>query len=199
MDPILRQPSPGKVVASETLMEAEKMQIGADEYKQKYGGEIKTKEDVAHYFSVGGRNRCIRKQCRSFYMNNEEYYLHLKSPAFLRVKFRRLKKAGWKCENCGRLYDEDGFLDPHHLNYECLAKPNKETIRDIKMLCRGCHNEVHDETLEMYSDDEEGRIDMMRDLGCYGRYGTKANDEGDCVPSRCPVATQCKTLTEAKQ
>ena len=47
-----------------------------------------------------------------------------------------LRRAGWRCETCGRRAP----LDVHHLTYERFGN---ELLGDLRALCRECHDEAH--------------------------------------------------------
>jgi len=49
----------------------------------------------------------------------------------------RLKKAGGKCERCGRVTT---FQDVHHVYYTRLGE---ERDSDLEVVCRDCHNKHH--------------------------------------------------------
>lgn len=69
---------------------------------------------------------------REWYAN---YYL--RSNHWLRRARRARREAGYKCQRCRRGGQP---LDVHHRNYRHLFF---ERRRDLLVLCRRCHNEVH--------------------------------------------------------
>lgn len=60
------------------------------------------------------------------------YELYLKSEKWKRIRIRKFKQVGRKCEKCG---SKKG-LQCHHLNYERLGK---EKLNDLQILCTDCH------------------------------------------------------------
>ena len=75
---------------------------------------------------------------RQAQLDEMNYGKYLKTKEWYEI--RRRKLAGnyyWQCEECGAWPVE---LDVHHLRY---PKRGTETNEDLKMVCRGCHNEIH--------------------------------------------------------
>jgi hypothetical protein len=54
---------------------------------------------------------------------------------YKRLRERRLKLAGHRCETCKR----GGPLQLHHLHYDTLGR---ESVDDVRMLCDDCHGTV---------------------------------------------------------
>lgn len=53
------------------------------------------------------------------------------------VRAQALRRARWRCERCGTR----GSLDAHH--WRGYAMLGRETVFDLMMLCRDCHNTAH--------------------------------------------------------
>jgi len=64
---------------------------------------------------------------------------YLQSNEWRKLKSRRLKLANNKCEakNCSNTKN----LDLHHIDYDSLGH---EDINDVRIVCRKCHNELHE-------------------------------------------------------
>lgn len=66
-----------------------------------------------------------------------EYEIYLKSPQWFAKRDQALKHHGAVCDKCGKKSD----LQVHHKTY---ARLGKEKMEDLQILCRPCHNEVHE-------------------------------------------------------
>lgn len=69
-----------------------------------------------------------------------DYQAYLKSPHWKQVREGAVRRAGWRCQLCGR----DGLkreLHVHHNRYKNLGREQPE---DIIVLCKGCHKRHHD-------------------------------------------------------
>lgn len=64
------------------------------------------------------------------------YQRYLRSERWRVLRKQVLRRAGWRCECCGRR----GPLDVHHLTYERFGR---ESMGDLQALCRDCHDGVH--------------------------------------------------------
>jgi 5-methylcytosine-specific restriction endonuclease McrA len=64
------------------------------------------------------------------------YAEYIRSPEWAKVRVRKLREVGWKCERCGR----KKHLQAHHLTYERLGR---ERLSDLEICCRGCHSREH--------------------------------------------------------
>ena len=64
------------------------------------------------------------------------YRRYLRSERWRMLRKQVLRRAGWRCECCGRC----GPLDVHHLTYERFGR---ESMGDLQALCRDCHDEAH--------------------------------------------------------
>lgn len=69
-------------------------------------------------------------------MIGEGYKKYLRSPAWRRKREQAFNYYGKKCYACGT---RRGPLQIHHLTYVRLGH---ELMRDLRPLCRPCHNEV---------------------------------------------------------
>lgn len=57
----------------------------------------------------------------------------------IKAKVHSRNKRKWKfCNICGTNWD----LELHHSSYKVIGNPNPGNT--VKLLCRGCHQEVHD-------------------------------------------------------
>lgn len=67
------------------------------------------------------------------------YYrsVYLKSDDWKSLRSERLSVANFKCEICG---DDSVPLDVHHIKYRKLFNVGR---KDLRALCRQCHNAVH--------------------------------------------------------
>ena len=61
---------------------------------------------------------------------------YLRSPHWRARRARSIALAGNRCERCGR----GGSLDVHHRSY---ARLGRERDRDLRVLCRDCHDREH--------------------------------------------------------
>src|SRR5262245_44300598 len=68
------------------------------------------------------------------------YTEYLKTPWWKNRRLKAIQKAGGKCENCAGLRGKVTYLDVHHVYYNRLGA---EQDRDLKVLCRPCHEEHH--------------------------------------------------------
>jgi 5-methylcytosine-specific restriction endonuclease McrA len=66
------------------------------------------------------------------------YQRYLRSERWRLLRKQVLRRAGWRCECCGRR----GPLDVHHLTYERFGR---ELLGDLQALCRDCHDGAHRE------------------------------------------------------
>lgn len=81
-----------------------------------------------------------------------DYNKYLRSSEWKTFKSGLIKIRGNKCEKCGKT---NVVLDGHHLTYERFTK---ELPRDVVLLCRSCHDEVHSSPKSKYNpenDDED--------------------------------------------
>lgn len=74
-----------------------------------------------------GTHNCVYK---------DAYYEYLESDQWLNIRRIALMKSDFKCEKCGNKEN----LNVHHLNYNSVFD---EKIRDIIVLCKGCHKNQH--------------------------------------------------------
>ena len=64
------------------------------------------------------------------------YRRYLRSAHWRTLRQQVLRRAGGRCETCGRA----GRLEVHHLMYE---RRGNELLGDLRALCRDCHRDVH--------------------------------------------------------
>jgi 5-methylcytosine-specific restriction endonuclease McrA len=65
------------------------------------------------------------------------YAEYIRSPEWKKVRARKLRQVGWKCERCGRT----SYLQVHHLTYDRLGR---ERLSDLEICCAGCHSREHE-------------------------------------------------------
>ena len=65
-----------------------------------------------------------------------DYHTYLRSPAWAAKRARVLRRAGYRCEQCG----SHRMLQVHHKTYKRLGH---EWMRDLVALCADCHKWVH--------------------------------------------------------
>lgn len=58
----------------------------------------------------------------------------MQSATWQRIRKATLKRAGYKCQYCGR---RNCVLQVHHLTYERFG--GKEKPRDLRVACEACH------------------------------------------------------------
>lgn len=77
--------------------------------------------------------------------DREWYFAYLRSHHWRQLRKRRLAKARWRCERCGR-------VDPHHdarrgtrlhVHHKNYARLSNERMSDLMALCRACHARQH--------------------------------------------------------
>jgi len=78
----------------------------------------------------------------------KEYGKYLQSKDWKERRDEFRDTWGNKCVCC---YSAES-LHVHHLNYECLGK---ETIKDVILLCKGCHLKAHKGKLKIWMFTEE--------------------------------------------
>jgi len=72
------------------------------------------------------------------FMSAEEKRSYLKSTYWKTLREQRLNLANNKCEQCNK----PNPTDLHHIHYHNLGA---DQINDVRMLCRECHQAIHDE------------------------------------------------------
>ena len=65
------------------------------------------------------------------------YAAYLQSPHWQATRAAALRRAGYRCQQCGAT----GRLDVHHRTY---ARLGREAAGDLVALCRECHEEIHE-------------------------------------------------------
>jgi len=81
----------------------------------------------------------------------KEYREYLLSESWKQRKVDLANEWGNKCAWCG----STNVLNLHHLNYDSLEK---ETVKDVILLCKGCHLRAHKGTLTIWGFTEEERL-----------------------------------------
>jgi hypothetical protein len=64
---------------------------------------------------------------------------YLSSAQWKKLKYRKLRSVGWKCERCG-YKGYKGQLHVHHKTYETKGS---EDLNDLEVLCKRCHKAEH--------------------------------------------------------
>lgn len=67
-----------------------------------------------------------------------DYFEWMKSPAWRRIRNRKMKESGYKCELCGSAKN----LHVHHITYENIGH---EPMDDLLVVCNKCHKKLHEE------------------------------------------------------
>ena len=60
-------------------------------------------------------------------------------PKWMRMKHG--KQVGWKCEVCGRKWEEGWMLEFHHI--KPTSWKGEDSFNNIECLCRECHLKAH--------------------------------------------------------
>jgi 5-methylcytosine-specific restriction endonuclease McrA len=81
------------------------------------------------------------------------YAEYIRSPEWAKVKTRKFKQVGHRCEKCAK----HTGLQVHHKTYDRLGR---ERLSDLQVLCSGCHEREH-----------EGYIMAKRHLDSIAREG----------------------------
>ena len=69
-------------------------------------------------------------------LHGGEYRQYIRSDEWEKKREERLKKDGYKCQECGTAKN----LEVHHITYERLGN---EDINDLITLCKECHENIH--------------------------------------------------------
>lgn len=101
-------------------------------------------------------------------MNEEQKNLYL-DPRWQKYRLNRLRKADWKCENCG---NADSTLHVHHTFYKPGRKPWQYPFNTTKVLCDACHKSEHSLT-----EDDELREAIRKANDMNWTYHAKAERE----------------------
>jgi len=117
--------------------------ITAPENRQRtYGDELRKKKKSNIY-----EPEVISKiPSEPIYMSAEDKQAYLESPEWHKLKQDKLSIANYRCEHCGA----DEYLELHHISYEKLGS---EPLNHLAILCRDCHNELHEIASELYKND----------------------------------------------
>jgi 5-methylcytosine-specific restriction endonuclease McrA len=65
-------------------------------------------------------------------------------------------RDGWKCRNCG--YRQD--LHAHHIKFR--SNQGADTMSNLCTLCSRCHDEIHNNRLEILGDDANYELNFRR-------------------------------------
>ena len=114
-------------------------------------------------------------------MVSEAYNEYLRSETWQKLRSKRLKIDGYKCQRCGKPFD----LQVHHLYYP-IELGTEDPYRDLITLCDGCHEFVEQQKTNyknvMHRRQEaqktEWRLKRERDLGLI-RYAINHLAEND--------------------
>lgn len=69
--------------------------------------------------------------------HSAEYTAYLESDAWRALRAETIRRAGYRCESCGR----GGVLDVHHAQgYRNLGNEDPD---ELQALCRDCHDAAH--------------------------------------------------------
>lgn len=74
-------------------------------------------------------------------MDNFNYQLYLRSPAWKEKARKRAEIDGYRCCMCGCGGTKNNPLESHHLNYKNIY--HEDVYRDLLTLCHCCHSSVH--------------------------------------------------------
>jgi len=64
---------------------------------------------------------------------------YMRSPAWKARRLAAIKRAGWRCETCGRVDFDERRYQVHHRSYDRLGC---EAPRDLLALCKQCHKKL---------------------------------------------------------
>lgn len=79
-----------------------------------------------------------KKPKKSKKERKQNYFTYLRSAKWFNFKKQLIAERGHRCEKCGATPKS---LDGHHLTY---ARLFNEIPEDIQLLCRPCHNAIHE-------------------------------------------------------
>ncbi len=74
---------------------------------------------------------------RSAELKRMPYKDYLKSDEWRRLRLMVLRRAGGRCERCGK---NNGEWNVHHLTYD---RRGNELLSDLVLLCKRCHDVAH--------------------------------------------------------
>lgn len=78
---------------------------------------------------------------------SERYETVLRSARWRQLKWRRIMKAEFRCEQCGRRYQglrRRGALRAFQLHHRHYRTVGCEELDDVMVLCPICHRLMHD-------------------------------------------------------
>lgn len=76
-------------------------------------------------------------------MNKKEYSEYLKNPKWQKKRLEILSRDNFSCVVCGNGIDTDTQVHVHHLSYRKDCMPWEYDINDMRVLCRTCHQRIH--------------------------------------------------------
>lgn len=97
---------------------------------------------------------------------NGDYQQYLASDQWRRIRNLVLERDGFKCRRCGdggRAADIISHLDVHHITYD---RRGEEHLDDLVLLCRRCHQWVHESGMfaaGRYQETEEERTTWLQE------------------------------------
>lgn len=105
--------------------------------------ERQSRKASNQYFKEKMLRRKKGNKLKEKYLNYKDYLL---SDKWKKVRLRKLKEAGYRCEECS----SKKFLQVHHKTYKRIYK---EHSKDLILLCSVCHRLKHnlltDKEIEM--------------------------------------------------
>ena len=85
--------------------------------------------------------RCIVENKRL--MNKKEYSEYLKNPKRQKKRLEILSRDNSSCVVCGNGIDTDTQVHVHYLSYRKGCMPWEYDINDMRVLCKQCHQRIH--------------------------------------------------------
>ena len=76
-------------------------------------------------------------------MYKKEYSEYLKNPKWQKKRLEILSRDNFSCVVCGNGIETDTALHVHHLSYMKGSMPWEYDIDDMRVLCRTCHQRIH--------------------------------------------------------
>lgn len=69
----------------------------------------------------------------------KEWRRYLRSGAWAAKRMEAVRRAGFRCQECGRSNFDVSKFQVHHLTYEHFGR---ERVEDLRVLCRRCHRRI---------------------------------------------------------
>lgn len=76
-------------------------------------------------------------------MYKKEYSEYLKNPKWQKKRLEILSRDKFSCVVCGNGIENDTSLHVHHLSYIKGRMPWEYDIKDMRVLCKMCHQRIH--------------------------------------------------------